>query len=72
MTQLDVPLVPYRVTLHEESGDRFQLVFDCMAEDDDHAATQAEKAYQGCEIVHTMRLEFYDALMGKEKERKCK
>jgi hypothetical protein len=44
-------LIPYRVMLHEEPGDKFQIVFDCMAEDDDQAVEQAEKAYPGCDII---------------------
>lgn len=47
----DSSLRPYRVSLHEEPGDKFQLVFDCMAEDADHAADQATDAYPGCEIL---------------------
>ena len=45
-------LTPYRVTLHEEPGDKFQLVFDCQAEDADHATEQASLAYPGCEIIN--------------------
>lgn len=40
----------YRVTLLEEPGDRFTIVFDCYAEDAEHAAEQAENAYPGCEV----------------------
>jgi hypothetical protein len=43
-------LIPYRVTLAEDKGDRFTTVFDCYAEDDDHAAEQAENSYPDCEI----------------------
>lgn len=46
-------LIPYRVTLAEEPGDKFTIVFDCYAEDDDHAAEQAENAYPGCLIHNT-------------------
>jgi hypothetical protein len=46
-------LLAYRVSLEEDPGDRFQLIFDCMAEDDDHAAEQAENAYPGCVVRHT-------------------
>lgn len=42
----------YRVTLLEEPGDKFQMIFDCMAEDADHAAEQAEAAYPGCEVIN--------------------
>lgn len=41
----------YRVTLHEDIGDKFTLVFDCMADDPDHAIEQAEDMYPNCEIV---------------------
>ena len=43
---------PYRVTLREELGDDFLIVFDCMAEDDDHAEEQAENAYPQGEIFN--------------------
>lgn len=44
-------LEPYRVTLHETPGDKFKLSYDCLAEDEDGAISQAETAYPGCEIV---------------------
>lgn len=44
-------LVNFRVMLHEEPGDKFQLVFECQAENKDHAEEQAENAYPGCEII---------------------
>lgn len=47
----DSNLFPYRVSLHEEPGDKFQIIFYCMAEDSDHAEAQAEDAYPGCEIL---------------------
>lgn len=50
-------LSPYRVTLHEEPGDKFQMVFDCMAEDADHAAEQAENAYPGREVINCTEFE---------------
>ena len=43
-------LIPYRVTLAEEIGDKFTIIFDCFAEDDDHAEEQAIDAYPSCEI----------------------
>lgn len=46
-------LLAYRVSLEEEPGDRFRLIFDCSAEDADHAAEQAESAYPGCVVRHT-------------------
>ncbi len=48
---------PYRVTLNEEAGDKFTLVFDCMAEDADDAAEQAEKAYPGCNVLNCTAFE---------------
>lgn len=45
-------LVPFRVTLNERAGDKFTLVFDCMAEAADHAAEQAENAYPGCNVLN--------------------
>jgi hypothetical protein len=50
-------LTPYRVTLREELGDDFLIVFDCMAEDGDHAAEQAENAYPQGEIFN---ITFFD------------
>ena len=41
----------YRVMLYEEPGDKFRLVFDCSADDAEHAEEQAENAYPGCIIV---------------------
>lgn len=43
-------LIPYQVTLAEEKGDKFTIVFDCFAEDDDHATEQAINAYPNGEI----------------------
>ena len=51
------PLSNFRVTLHEEAGDKFQLVFDCQAEDADHAAEQAQSAYPGCEILNAVKFD---------------
>jgi hypothetical protein len=40
--------------LYEDKGDKdFQLAFDCYAEDDDHAAEQAESAYPNGEVLST-------------------
>jgi 1,2-phenylacetyl-CoA epoxidase PaaB subunit len=41
----------YRVMLHEDKGDKFQVAFDCYAEDDDHAAEQAQDAYPNGEVL---------------------
>ncbi len=54
---MNTHLSPYRVTLHDEPGDTFQLVFDCMAGDDDRAAEQAEKAYPGCKVINCTKYE---------------
>jgi len=43
-------LIPYRVTLAEDKGDKFRIVFECFAEDDDHAEEQAINAYPNAEI----------------------
>ena len=43
----------YRVHLHEERGDKFVIVFDCWAEDDDHAAEQALDMYPLGEVLST-------------------
>lgn len=46
-----VGLSPYVVTLHEEPGDKFTLMFECWAENAEHACEQAEDAYPGCELI---------------------
>jgi hypothetical protein len=48
---LNPNLISYRVMLHEDKGDKFQIAFDCFAEDDDHAAEQAEGAYPNGEVL---------------------
>ncbi len=46
-------LISYRVMLYEDKGDRdFQLAFDCYAEDDNHAAEQAENAYPNGKVLN--------------------
>lgn len=42
----------YTVTLKEEPGDKLTIIFNCEADDDDHAEEQAVDAYPGCEIVN--------------------
>ena len=44
MTTTNPNLMQYRVLLNEEHSQDFQIAFDCMAEDDDHAQEQAENA----------------------------
>jgi len=46
------PLRPYRVTLHEDAGDKLTLIFGCFAADEDHAEEQARDAYPSYEVVH--------------------
>ena len=45
-------LIQFRVTMHEEVGDKFTIVFDCDAEDDDHAEEQALNAYPLGQIIN--------------------
>lgn len=54
MSEQTIPLMPYRVTLHEDEGDKCTLVYDCHATCDDHAIGQAEAAYPGCEIINCL------------------
>ena len=41
----------YTIHLHEDKGDKFTLVFDCWAEDEDHAEDQALDMYPNAEVV---------------------
>jgi hypothetical protein len=50
-------LTKWRVTLHEEIGDKFTLVFDCLAEDEDHAAEQARNACPTGEVLNVTSME---------------
>lgn len=50
-------LDPYRVSLKEDAGDKFTLIFDCMAEDADDAADQAGRAHPGCQVGQASRFE---------------
>ena len=47
-------LTEYRVSLHEDRGDKFILFFDCWAEDTDHAEEQALNAYPNGEIINSI------------------
>lgn len=40
----------YRVTLVEQQGDRFFILFECYAEDYDHAVEQTLNAYPSARI----------------------
>lgn len=48
--KLQPNLIPYLVSLHEKTGDKFAIHFECMAEEDDHALEQAINAYPDCDI----------------------
>lgn len=45
----------HRVMLHENRGDKFTIIFDCMAEDADHADEQAKAAYPAGEVLSVSR-----------------
>lgn len=45
-------LEDYIVSLHEEKGDKFTILFNCWAEDADHAAEQALNAYPQGEVIN--------------------
>ena len=57
MITVEELLRPYRVTLHEDAGDKFTIIFDCLAEDADHAAEQAKDMYPRSEIVSTFEFD---------------
>lgn len=57
MNSKNSTLTPFRVMLREIVGNKFQIAFECQAEDADHAVEQAEDAYPGCEIVSFARFE---------------
>lgn len=50
-------LLPYRVMLREEAGDKFQLTFDCLALDTDHAEEQALQTHPGAQVVNCLQLD---------------
>ena len=45
-------MTAFIVTLREYKGDKFTIVFECWAEDHDHAEEQALNAYPNGEIVN--------------------
>jgi hypothetical protein len=57
MNQFFEGLTEYRVSLHEDKGDKFTLFFECWAEDNDHAEEQALNAYPNGEIINTTQNE---------------
>ena len=54
-----IALKEYRVTLKEDEGDTFTLVFFCAAEDEDHAEEQALYAYPAGSIVNITSMGVY-------------
>lgn len=50
---------PFVVVLYEEPGCVAPVWFDCHADDDVHAAEQAEDAYPGCEIIDVRPLAIF-------------
>ena len=49
---MNTDLYPCIVTLKEDPEDKFTIVFECQAMDDDHAEEQAENAYPGCLVLN--------------------
>ncbi|WP_341744655.1 hypothetical protein [Azonexus hydrophilus] len=47
----DKELKNYRVSLHEEAGDKFIIHFECQAADAEHACEQAKDAYPNGEVL---------------------
>jgi hypothetical protein len=48
------PLQMFRVSLHEEAGDKHQLMFECLAPDEDTAETMAQTAYPRGVLLTTL------------------
>jgi len=42
----------YLVWIHEKRDETFTMCFQCWAENEDRAESQAENAYPGCDIVY--------------------
>ena len=49
-------LKKYHVSYYEEPGDHHFQVFECMAEDSDHADEQTENAYPNCVLINTIEI----------------
>lgn len=47
-------LLPFKISLHENKGDKFTIDFYCLAEEEDHAEEQAIDAYPNCEIINVL------------------
>ena len=50
-------LSEYRVMLNEDAADKFQIAFDCFADDEDHAEEQAKGAYPSSVIKHIVKID---------------
>lgn len=48
-------LLPFKVSLHEDKGDKSILFFYCMAEEEDHAEEQAVDAYPNCQVINVLK-----------------
>jgi hypothetical protein len=46
----------WSVTLAEDAGDKFRLIFECFAMDADHAAEQALDAYPSGQVHHAWQV----------------
>ena len=53
---LNPDLKLYRVSYHEEDGDKTIMHFDCFASDAEHAMEQAKDAYPGSDILHASEM----------------
>lgn len=45
------PLEKYQIILEETKGDDFRILFDCEAENEEHAKEQTVSAYPNCKII---------------------
>jgi hypothetical protein len=50
-------LKEWRVSLHEDKGDKFTIHFDCLARDQDHAEGQAINVYPNGELINAIILD---------------
>jgi len=55
-------LNPFKVSLHEDRGDKHQIVFECWAEDAEHACDQATDAYPHGEILVATPVDLSDCV----------
>ena len=54
----------FRVRLHEHKDNKDCLLFDCWADDADHATEQTENAYPNCVVVHVIPIPEHDYMQG--------